>query len=76
MSLLNKYSSIVPDSMTRRELGHLIIELTTARNWNLKSASVDVATGIDKDGYTTYTEYKVDLDRLQDYQNAHKTVML
>jgi hypothetical protein len=58
------YSSIVPSEMTNHELQAICGDLQTAKNWKLKTATVKLSHGND---------YKVDVEDLQDYQEAFQT---
>lgn len=58
------YNSIVPSEMTNEEIRSMCGELFTAKNWNLDHATVKLANGM---------EYRVEVSRLSDYQEAYKT---
>lgn len=61
---MNTYKSIVPSEMTNFELQTMCTEIQTAKNWNLQHATVNLKNG---------QQYKVEVTRLQDYQQAYKT---
>lgn len=50
--------------MTNEEIRSMCGELFTAKNWNLDHATVKLANGM---------EYRVEVSRLSDYQEAYKT---
>jgi hypothetical protein len=63
--IMNTYASVVPSEMSQRDLQHMITELTTAKNWGLQEATIRLSNGMD---------YKVEVSRLNDYQQAHTTI--
>ena len=61
---MNTYNSIVPSQMTNSELQSICTEIQTAKNWGQDHAVVKLANGC---------QYKVEVSRHQDYQEAFKT---
>jgi uncharacterized protein YerC len=70
MSTNKKYSSIIPSNMTSNELASIIQDIAVAKNCRQDHVMVDIRTGTDRQGNSTHTEYRVDVDRLQDYQEV------
>ena len=62
---LNSYNSIIPSEMTNRELKSICTDIQTAINWGLSNARVYLNS--------TQTYYKVDVNRLKDYQDEYRT---
>ena len=62
---LNSYNSIVPSEMTNQELRSICTDIQTAINWGLSEARVYLNS--------TQLEYKVDVNRLKDYQKEYTT---
>lgn len=54
-----KYTSIIPTEMSEHELRSIIGELFTAKNWNQKEATIELANG---------HEYKMEVERISDYR--------
>lgn len=60
---MNKYNSIVPSEMTRKELITICGEIQTSKAWHLNNAIVKLANNQD---------YKVPTSRHQDYREELK----
>ena len=65
MNFLNRYTSIVPFLMTRRELISICGELSTARNWNQSFATVHLTSN--------GMNYNVSVADATDYQTELRT---
>lgn len=62
---MNTYNSINPTEMSKLEIAHMIIELTTAKNWNQKTAEVKLPSG---------KREVIPVERIAEYQAAHNPV--
>lgn len=58
------YNSIIPTKMTNDELRAICGDIQTAKNWGLNEATIQLSNG---------QQYKVDVNRHQDYQKEFKT---